>query len=415
MTNGVITIFKILIGVIVVIIVSSLVIEFLNMILISSFLRGYVTKCIEKGCDLFAQETYIGEGISEVNLHLSAVNFPDDAEAGMGGKVAVSQNWYGSSSPSSSVLYKGLYSENVDYKNFLKLVTGNLPSDTVQKQGNIQVKAIKANIKAPWQNLNRIAAFYGISSNLNNGESLSTAKKIGQTYTKEYVTPLNQGITYIDRTSLENIVKWEIVSLLSNGHPTAIHAGVSYTGADKHEAHNATKDYVEYSGFRIYFNTFKVNSIQYDIYDLANKNSREEFSRITGIGLQNTKENNTYWKDLGFSNGSGMGTFSSTDTIAKERRYVCVANINYTMTVAYDGVTQLKSIVNFMNNRSVKGTKNVAPSFGEDLMVTTKTGEIKSVKDDIVDRTNNEEIQFNSNGNYQLAEFNSKVRYYIVR
>ena len=412
MTNGVISIFKILIGTLVIIIVSSLVIEYLNMILMSSFLRGYVTKTIEKGCDLFAQETYIGEGSNKVNLHLSAIDYDASDKSLVGDKKAANINWYGTTSTSSKAIYDKLYNPKAgDYREFLTFVTStNLEKDKAIGKSGISVREVGFKANGPWQNLNRIATASGLNAYLKNGETQATAQKIGNTYISEFVTPLNQGITYLDRGALENIVKWELVAILSNGHSSTIHAGTQVDGAGMQiKKHVPIRDYIEYSGFRVYYNTFKITDIQYDIYDLKSAESRAKFSKATGIGLNNTKKNNTYWEDLGITNNK----FSATDKIGEERRYVCVANVHYKMTVAYDGVTQLKRIINFMNNRVVTGlSREDTTSYGEDLMIGDKT-----VKADIIDRTDENDIQFSSGERnaYQLADFNANVTYYIVR
>ena len=408
MTGSVVSIFKILVGTVVVIVLSSLIIEYLNMILMSTFLRGYITKTIEKSCDLFAQETYLGEGGGRaVNLQLSPIKFTEDTTVHINDdETAVDTDWFSvNNSLNSKTLYNSLYGkDNKEYMSFLTQVTrnSNIPS-TGTYSNKVKVVAEQCTVKRPWVNLVRIKEY------LDNQSGTSTNIRIGKTYYNQYVTPLNQGITYIDSTALTKITKWALVNNLSNGMRNQV---IPSSAKLQNNQINHIYDYVEYSGYRVYFNTFMVTGITYHIYDLNVKKSREAFAIKTGVGYGN--EN--YWNnELNITS-----LVNAQDTISRERRYVCVADIDYTMTVAYDGVTPLKRVINFMNNRVVEGAASMN---GVDYRPTASNQTDKTVNgsylitNDMINQgyNTNQFMKMSNASNYQLADFNAMVTYYIVR
>lgn len=382
-SKSVATIFKIIIGTIFIIVVSSVIVEFFNVTVTATFVRGIVTKSIEKSCDFFAQETYIRDE-SGSSVDKPVYNVVPDIKF-KDGSVAVSSSFFGEASTQNAI-YEKLYGRSNEFKQF------------INDNGKY------------WENLRRlgygIANAYGGNSILNTnnlGRLEEYDKKAGDTYVKTHVTALNSGITYLDKETLGNIARWNMVANFYGGNTDTLHkSSTSIVGANSRDY-----DYVMYDGYKIYYNTLKITDIDYQVYDLSTSEGARDFARRTNVGSVD------YWK-----NTVGL---DSDD----ERKCVCVADVKYSVNISYDGVTPIKRLMQYMisSNNKMKERSEEVGIIDEyaDLNRMSPTyynanlrGAAVEQNDFIYHRNNNDEA-LASSADYSLLDFNGKVTYYIVR
>lgn len=397
-SNNVASIFKILIGTMVVIAMSSLMVELFNTTLTATFVRGIVTKSIEKSCDFFAQETYVrdDDGDSEdvpVYSPVKPIYFSD-------GSVAVSNQFFGGKNTQKEI-YEYLYKHS-DFKKFVK------------------------EYGSKWLNLRRLG--YGLydMTSYYDSDTRSTVniskydKTAGDQYVNTRVTALNSGITYLDKRALEDIARWNIVANFYGGNPDTLYQG------DLRElsgGYDEMDDYVLYDGYKIYYNTLQITDIEYDVYDLTVKSEAKEFAMRTGVGWDSTANDvdMDYWKNT-------VGLTSSD-----ERKNVCVADVKYSMNLSYDGITPIKTIFNFFLNQSARMNQRASDTSGATTGAPGAIAYYENVKwTDTIDGRSatgswdpyegrdfyylkkSGEAEVSSN-DYSLLDFNGTVTYYIIR
>lgn len=380
-SKSVATIFKIIIGTIALIVISSILVEFFNVTLTATFVRGIITKSIEKSCDFFAQETYIrdedGNSTDKTVYNVvSPIRFKD-------GSVAVSADFFGDASTQDEI-YNKLYVESNDFRQFIK--------DNSEH----------------WNNLKRLG--YGISKKKGNGflnvDNIKGLKdydkKAGETYVETHVTALNSGITYLDKETLTNIARWNMVANFYGGNPDMLYdAQTTVLNRNTNDF-----DYVLYDGYKIYFNTLKITDIEYKVYDLLNASEVAEFAKRTNM------DKPSYW--------SSQVGLDNTD----ERRKVCVADVKYTVNISYDGITPIKSIMQYMissNNKMQARAQNsgIIEEYAHlnRMTPTYYNGSLRgsdAEQNDFIYHANTGEAMANTS-DYDLLNFNGKVTYYIIR
>lgn len=356
-----------------------LLLEMFNISLTPVYMKGIITKAVEESCNFFAQETYKTDDDSPVFRSTKDILF-SSRDVGNNRVVAVSGDFFEHSTQDE--IYQDIYYSD-DFKNFL---AGD--SFTLIKGSEIT----KTNKKGLWQNLDRLAC--GISNqnawNIPQRNMSNDYKVIGSNYVDNHVTALNLGVTYLDRTIIEKIAKWNMVANLYRGKAEQIHMhSPGIIGTDEAKA---MYDYVMYDGFKVYYNTFKITDIKYTVYDLSTSRGRSEFANIVHVG-EDTGAGYTYWKDLGIKGGD-------------ERRNVCVAEINYTMQIGYDGITPIKQAIKFLGQK----TKEVYGVGGDPSAANSTWGDGHAkIDEDSITTLNSDEV------GYDLENYNNKIYYYIVR
>lgn len=280
------TIFKTLIGTIVAVVVSALIIEVLNISLVSTQINLMSKISAKQACVLFSQETYKREDAQNVNVR---------DIMGITGTIAMSGIFYDKDTPEE--IYDSLYVSNNDFRFW-----------AISQHGI-------------WENLELLKMGMGLPSSLNiDVDTYLMAKS----YVENRMTPLNLGITYLDRQTVERIFKWNLTSTFANGQQNMI---INNDGPDV---------YVKYKGFRIYVENAQITNIDYKVLNIVNDKS--DFERITNL------------------DASKLGITSATD----ERANVCIAGIEYSVPIAYEGVTPLRKIMEFVWNTQVEGMNNTA-------------------------------------------------------
>lgn len=286
---GVRKIFKILIGTILGIVMVSLIIEFINISLVSTRITLLTQMAVKQSCVMFGQETYKREDAQVVNMN---------SLVGLDG-TTVSGRFY--TYDNADRIYSDLY-ETSTFKSWLS-------SDNNNK---------RAKPKDTWSNLHMLAVANGWS----NGTAEELA--IGKVYKDTRMTPLNMGVTYLDKSVVQRIARWTATMIFNNG---AIETDASGNQTLINlKTDGAGNTYVMYDGYRVYTDNLEVRKINYTVYDLQNYADKKDFEAITGLDA-----------DILLDNMGDVG----------DRRYFCIADIEYTIPVAYDGITPIKNIMNF--------------------------------------------------------------------
>ena len=271
------TVFKWIIGTAAAIVFLSIMMEVYNISITGFEILRLVHLSTRKACDLYCMETYKREDIKNINL-------PDviDSE----GNVAVSGNFYGDKS--TEEIYNEFYKNNEEFKNWA-LENNNY-----------------------WKNLRLLSYGLGFSG----GEDLDNEERQrGRGYVDKLVTPLNLGILYLKPDVIENITRWNIASIMSVGKPVNI----------KKEGN---RKYVLFNGFRVYIDSFKIDSIDYKVVNVVD--NPERFKLLTNLDADK----------LGYDASEFGGE-------KDDRCNVNVAFIKYSVDIGYEGVTPLKRVISF--------------------------------------------------------------------
>ena len=287
MHDGVKLIFRVLLGTIVIMFVSSVVVETANLYLTTIRIRQLTTVACNKAVEYFAQETYRDRGSDStgtvedmsVTLNLPAVPGLSD-------------------------------SENVIYEGSVKDVYNSLYGGDSYF---IKEFITSTEVNGKFKTLNEYATD-------------------GSILKENLVTPLNLGITYLDKATCDKIFKWNVCALFSNFKEERVYDSGG----------SSDKAYILAGGFRIYYKTAEIEEIKYKVYNLENPGDSILFREQTGIEadrLRTTAEDAVWGED--------------------DRNKVCVADVTYSVEVGFEGITPLRGIFNYFwgggsrNNRVV--------------------------------------------------------------
>lgn len=309
-------------------VIIPLIVEYFNITTYTTFMKGILRQSVQNSCDYFAQETYKS---SSTGGALGARGNLRDLRDRDG--ITVSPLIYDGT---EEEIYNNLYGKTSEFANWY-----GTPG-----------------IKGTWLNLDMLANGAGIrgasgSSGLSlkgrSSKSLTQAEKAtGKSYYENHMTPLNLGIAYLDKDTVERIAKWNIISNFSMGQYEKTVDGRELFGL--HNVVSPDSDpanrYVQYNGFKIYFNTFKVSNISYRVYDLKNPADVSEIERYTNINYKTGTGNG----------GKALKRFDGDNyNDGADRQKICVAKIDYEIFINYEGVTPLTRIMNYTNSKVVAG------------------------------------------------------------
>lgn len=187
-------------------------------------------------------------------------------------------------------------------------------------------------------------------------------------YKKNYVTPQNYGIPYVDKNFATAAFKWNTAMLF--GQPSK---GKSGLGPATYVVENAGQDgsgnYINYSGYRIYIDGTEITNISYYTFDTSGEGNNDLYSlkQNTATGVQQTAAmgfqdiTNINPKNLTqlHSSASGyedqMALITQTSGVSPYLRYLTVAKIDYTVKVGYSGLTPLAQAIKYINGYRVGG------------------------------------------------------------
>ena len=289
------TIFKVILGTIATIVISSLVIELFNLELQSMQMTKLINVSGKQAAALFAQETYKSDSGA------GSANMPNLRTTD--GGVYVSGNFYNGTSEAS--IYNSIYTSS-EFRNWVGANRGK------------------------WLSVDCIASGLGLGSGgLGPNEIMS-----GQMYVNNYVTPLNMGVPYMDKDTLQKMFRWNLTQTLSNCREEAI-------------VQDAFGQYaVAYNGFMVYANRAEITDIEYKVLDLTDSNDAKEFYKYTSVNPANLN---------GKAVTTSIGVYTEDTTLMSdvpgygdERRYACLVGINYRVPVSYEGVTFMRTIISYL-------------------------------------------------------------------
>ena len=160
---GVKTIFKVLIGTIAILLLSMVVIEYINVATFSYQINQLTRLSVKKACDFYSKETYK----SNVGLLRDIV--------GTSGNNVIGGNIYDYNTDEE--IYNSLYTNSSDFINWYSQHSGI------------------------WDKLDLLAYGLNIGGKIVDGEDALIAKYMADTQ----VTPINLGVTYLDKDSIEKV------------------------------------------------------------------------------------------------------------------------------------------------------------------------------------------------------------------
>lgn len=297
------TIFKVLLLTIVTIVMSSLIIEKINVDLYSAQLRSLTDLSIKQACGLFENETYAREDAG-YQMNVNDVYAAD-------GTIVASGRFY--EGDTTTQIYKSLLGD--DFRDWYE----NTP-----------------NIKGTWIDLDRLYnGLYG------KGNTDELEKYIAEFYAESEITPLNTGVTYIDKKTVEKIAKWNLVKMISQGNANNIQK-------------QGSEHYAKFNGFKVYIDSFTITDINYTVYDTTDDLEKKDFKELTGVDPDR----------LGLEGDSVN---------------ICVADLKYSLAIGYAGVTPLKNAVEYLFNNRVEGLNGpgtVESNYGtlEEDITTLRSG-----------------------------------------
>lgn len=280
------TIFKVLIGTIVAMFVVSITLEMFNVHTTSLQLQSISKMSARQACVFFEQETYKRSDFHDINT--------DDLYTA-DGTLAVQGTFYRGGSPEG--IYNNLYGTGSQFLS----ATG----------------PVKRQLLGNWESLDLLV-------------KKNDALGIGQYFADSLMTPLNLGITYLDRETVEKVFRWNLASILNNGQMSSGNRCLNIHS-------DSTGDYVLYKGFRVYAADAQIYDIEYTILDLTRGTDKLKFKEYTNMDADVL-----------------TGNMGNDD----ERKMVCLAGIKYRVPMKYEGITPMKRIMEMAWNQQVKGMRD---------------------------------------------------------
>ena len=309
------TIFKTLIGTVAVMVIGSLVIEYMNMTIVSLQLTNISKLSARQAAVLFSQETYKERPSGAVNggsVSLERVLTAD-------GSLYIDGDVYVGSTPEQ--IYNNLYAPG-DFSSWLR-------TNSAATKGNW--KSLHLIDRALNGSLNLTPPTNMMAPNFAGQMDDYTESMLAKSYKDVMMTPLNMGVPYLDEDTVERMFKWNLAQIASDCNPDAIRRDPS------------GKYCVFYKGFRVYAQDAYIKKLDYKTFDLDSMADVQEFRELTSI------EPN----DLGYDDSliQYLGHMSNGD----ERKRICVVGIEFGVPMSYEGVTPIKKIAEFAWNYEVEG------------------------------------------------------------
>lgn len=312
-------IFRVLIGTIVLLTVISLVIEMINISISSIQLTQMAKISCRQAAVLLSQETYkerAGSGLPGLGSTAGST-FMDDVVT-IDGAQYISGRFYDGADAES--IYANMYKNSSEFKEWLK------SSQIAGKWDSIELIALGLN------GSNSIGDVANVSmpSDMSNQAALTRYSRwiTAQAYSEVMMTPLNMGVPYLDKATLQRIFQWNLASIASD------------CNKDKIRLDESGRPCIYYNGFRIYADEATIENLDYKTYD-ATGAGYADFKYDTGIDAN----------QLGFQSGVDLGSTVGTD----ERQSICVVGIEYKIEVAYEGITPIRKIFDFIWDNEVEG------------------------------------------------------------
>ena len=322
-------IFNVLLGTVILIVVSALIAEIVNISVSSLQLQQMTKSAARQSCILFAQETYKTRDTSSAG----SINMQDILDPS--GGVYVTGTFYAGNNVES--IFKDLYdvSNGAEFKHWVEEYGQNW------KNVNYLYRYLNNDFEiteTPDPN-----NYMDGSGAIDYDRYLADVDKyteyaIAKSYIDNYVTPLNFGVPYMDKDTLTAMFRWNLTQILSN------------CDSDNIRVDKYGNTYTAYSGFRVYSDQAEITALNYTVYDLNSEVQKAEFEQLTHINPDKL----AFSEDVEY-----IGTEED------ERKKICVIGVEYNVPVSYSGVTYLDTMIGWLWDSQVEGLEGDAPEIGD--------------------------------------------------
>lgn len=310
-------IFKVLLGTIIIMVVGSLALEMINITTTSLQLTQMSRIACRQAAVLFSQETYKDREYDSTAG--GAVNMDNVIAAD--GATYVEGNFYGLNSTPEQI-YTNLYTSS-EFKEWLN-------SSAVDRGNWKSIDLIDRALNHP-DSLNVSFPTNVMASNFESQMADYNDAMTAKAYKEVMMTPMNMGVPYMDHDTLQTMFQWNLAQLASDCKADAIRQ-------DDNGAYC-----VYYKGFRVYADLAQITRLEYRVFDMTNSAERQDFEELTSIDGSN----------LGYDDSliDYLGGYENDD----ERERICVVGIEYSIPIAYEGITPIRSIFDWVWDQEAAG------------------------------------------------------------
>lgn len=378
MHKEVATIFKVLIGTVVSVVVASVIIEMFNINTTGLMIDQYTKLAAKQSAQLFTQETYRNqaEGGSAGAINNSVIYAADGSEYSMcsdGGTVIRFNNFYNGSTEEE--IWKSMYDLGADsyFRNSLLAIKLALNNRGTAYVGSIKANADLANFTGSYTSDTITArafpefdSLYIMASGNYYNQALNEAQlweykdtqiekikynndRRAESYKADMITPINLGIPYMDKNVTSRMLKWHLTQLLSNCNSGNIlkntEGYANYTAASDGDT-NPYAYYVNFKGFAVFTRAAEITGYTFYALDLNSPTAQRKLNdmvHINGDSLQYNRLSN-----YNIDDGAARNDKASNNV-------VWVVEIRYKVPVTYIGITPVKNIFNYVFSHGVKG------------------------------------------------------------
>lgn len=395
-------IFKLLIGVIVLTTVGCMVVEFMNMQLYATRLSQIMREALQTSCMYYEQETYKTDSTRTTSLINSGNTYNLSLGKDLTDTVITGKFYEGSD---AEEVYKNIYGDGSDFIDWCttgsvsgQIVPGVHYNDTVKiiDETVSDINKTQSNVTEPcifWENLRDIYCYLKMGDNspvefLDKGcgnpdkMTMEETRDLGEQYIDELMTPLNLGVAYIDHKTLNRIFRWVSTSMLANGiigdagesELTKSFRQLKKTNIDGSDGSEVY--FVDWNGFRIYLgeNNLYLDNIEYTICDCNSDNGK-----TTAMNEMN------------------IDTEALYNALDDERAAVMLDRLSYHIDITYEGITPLRSIIQWFLGRNGDNQRVVA-GYSADSSYANADGSLRTGSNSI-SRTKDNGYVKNDKGN----------------
>lgn len=316
------TIFKVLIGTIVAMVMGSLIVEIFNVSIASMQIKQLTKIAARNACVLFTQETYKKQG-SGGTVSASNIYRPDGVMYCSGSFYKVGSNL----NPDERQIWQSLYM-NSDFLKFCD-INGSTPYPELKKIKTLDTLYQGLSHGSTWGPISVSNIWDADEATIRRANEIARAKLF---YENMY-TPVNLGIPYLDihsgannRDSVVNrMYRWNLTQLLTNCNSSLIQQDALGNWC------------VNYKGFKCYtgddyYKTCNINNLDYKVYDMTVASDMSKMRSLLNFSMD----------------GANVDTLGG---VQDENKYITAVGINYNVTIKYEGITPLRSIITWLWNR----------------------------------------------------------------
>lgn len=357
------TIFKVLIGSIVVPSCGFVLVESYNLMAVSNQVQNMEKVAAREACALFVQESYSRLQPPDNLLYSDGTVYYDTKDnfmATMFRDPVPSQycqlDYSNPSSPKPPVYVqnwmKKYIMEPTSLGNGFGKVNTVVHSDAdvtmklkdVYYSGQLLESAYKHTVANDWDTTLAGAKITDWNAaNVDDQIQYNIDMSRANNYANLYYTPANVGIPYIHEGAASSIFEYNLAALFSEYNPDRLR---NYYYSDMYSNTDAgstvstgysKNGYVAYKGWQIYTNQSLIYDVTYDTYDIRTDRGKKKLQAVTSVDADNIIAN---IKPEYKANGS----------VITDPYYVTVAHVNYVVPVRYEGVTPLKRVIAWLVN-----------------------------------------------------------------